>query len=89
MAIRKDNKDTIDNMDYQSMKDKMQEKNGMADNDKMAINTKKGVRFKDINKLPGNTMQEKIERALRRPLAPGESLEEAIRQLKDSKKLVN
>jgi len=89
MAIRKDDKDIIDNMDYQSMKDKMQEKNGMPNNDKMAINTKKGVKFKDINKLPGNTMQEKIERALRRPLAPGESLEEAIRQLKDSKKLVN
>jgi hypothetical protein len=76
-------------MDYQSMKDKMQEKNGMPDDNKMAINTKKGVKFKDLNKLPGNTMQEKIERALRRPLAPGESLEKAIQQLKESKKLVN
>ena len=29
MAIREDNKNIVDNMDYKSMKDKMQEKNGI------------------------------------------------------------
>ena len=47
------------------------------------------IKNKDIKNLPGRTMKEKLERALKRPIRPGENFEKLIEELKKSKRLVN
>ena len=79
MAIRKEEEKKIgmkitDNMDGEKRAD-----------EKLEAKYKPGISSRELNKLPGNTIQEKIEKKLGIKVMPNISLEEAIKLLKDKK----
>ena len=78
--LREDKK-VQDNMNYKSDKDKMQKSNGI----KMA-KYEPGISYKDLQELPGDTLQEKIERKMGIKVMPNISMEEAIKLLKSGQK---
>ena len=78
--LREDKK-VQDNMNYKLDKDEMQKSNGI----RMA-KYEPGISYKDLQELPGDTLQEKIERKMGIKVMPNISMEEAIKLLKSGQK---
>ena len=79
MAIRKEEEKKVgmkitDNMDG--------EKNA---NEKLEAKYQPGITSRELNKLPGDTIQEKIEKKLGIKVMPNITLEDAIKLLKKNK----
>ena len=82
MAIKKDREDdrkkngmkVTDNMDGEKRADK-----------KLQAKYQPGITSKELNKLPGDTIQEKIERKLGIKVMPNITLEKAIELLNKNK----
>ena len=79
MAIRKEEEKKIgmkitDNMDGETLA-----------NEKLEAKYQPGITSKELNKLPGDTIQEKIERKLGIKVMPNITLEKAIELLNKNK----
>ena len=79
MAIRKEEEKKIgmkitDNMDGEKKA-----------NEKLEAKYRPGISSKELNKLPGNTIQEKIEKKLGIKVMPNITLQDAIKLLKKNK----
>ena len=79
MAIRKEEEKKVgmkitDNMDGEKKA-----------NEKLEAKYEPGITSKELNKLPGDTIQEKIEKELGIKVMPNITLEDAIKLLKKNK----
>ena len=79
MAIRKEEEKKVgmkitDNMDGEKKA-----------NEKLEAKYQPGITSKELNKLPGDTIQEKIEKELGIKVMPNITLEDAIKLLKKNK----
>ena len=79
MAIRKEEEKKVgmkitDNMDGEEKA-----------NEKLQAKYQPGITSKELNKLPGDTIQEKIEKKLGIKVMPNITLEDAIKLLKKNK----